>query len=223
MSPDPLIDIDVDAQRGGTNAFRLRACVQLHAQANVVLGPSGAGKSTLLAVVAGLLRPRAGRVVVGGAVFFDAAARVNVPVHKRRVAWVSQGLALFPHLRAEENVGYGVRDRRARATQAAVWMEKMRVTHLHGRLPHTFSGGEAQRVALARALASEPRVLLLDEPFSALDAPLRDALRQELLALAAQRCIPLLFVTHDRAEADAVGGSIVVLDGGRVVDSASAS
>src|SRR5580692_3993755 len=140
-----------------------------------VMGPSGSGKSTVLAVIAGLAEPERGRVALGDEVWLDRDRAVAVPVYRRKLAYVFQGLALFPHMTAQRNVEYGMPaqprgDREARAKRL---LDRVGVGHLAARKPRTFSGGEAQRVALARALAREPQLVLLDEPFSALDRELR--------------------------------------------------
>lgn len=195
---------------------RLDVDLRLGPGLTVVTGPSGAGKSTLLSALAGLLRPRAGRVVLGDEVLVDVDAGVFVPPHRRRVGLVFQSLALFPHLTVLENVAFGV-DVGDRQATARVWLERMRVGGLAGRAPSTLSGGEAQRVALARALAARPRLLLLDEPFSALDVPLRRALGGELKALVGETGLPTILVTHD-AEDAALGDRRLRMDAGRVVD-----
>ena len=173
----------------------------------VLFGPSGAGKSTCLSVIAGLLEPEAGSKVTLGDVVLS-----ELPVHQRRVALMFQTLALFPHLTALQNVAYGARS----AGEAAKWLERMRVQHVAAKRPGQLSGGEAQRVALARALASEPRVLLLDEPFSAMDFELRRSLREELVGLVTQLQLPTLLVTHDRDDAALLGARVVKLSAGRV-------
>ena len=136
-----------------------------------VMGPSGCGKTTILAAVSGLSAPDRGHIKLGGQTWFDRDAKVDVPVHHRRLSYMFQGLALFPHMTAQQNVEYGMHEqpKPARAKRAAELLERLGVAHLAHRRPRTFSGGEAQRVALARALAREPKLLLLDEPFSALD------------------------------------------------------
>jgi molybdate transport system ATP-binding protein len=173
----------------------------------VLFGPSGAGKSTCLSVIAGLLEPLRGRIALDNEVLSQR------PAHRRRVALVFQSLALFPHLSARANVAYGARSDPSR------WLARMHVEHVAERRPAELSGGEAQRVALARALASEPRVLLLDEPFSALDTPLRRQLGSELKVLVAELQIPTLLVTHDREDAASLGAHVVALDQGRVTAS----
>ncbi len=186
-----------------------------------LLGPSGAGKSSLLAVVAGLLAPRRGTVVLDGTVLTDTERGVHVPAHQRRVALVFQSLALFPHMSALENVAYGIpvataRTAKERLQVAQGWLARAHVAHVEGRRPSTLSGGEAQRVALARALASQPRALLLDEPFSALDASLREELGSELKALVDELRVPTVFVTHDLTDAAAFASRSIHLDAGRV-------
>ncbi|MFO0629690.1 MAG: ATP-binding cassette domain-containing protein [Polyangiales bacterium] len=184
-----------------------------------VMGPSGAGKTTLLACIAGVLRPSAGRVIVGDDRLYDEDARVFVPPHRRRVAMVFQTLALFPHLTVWENVAYGLRAEtpRARRDASMAWLERVRAAGLADRSPSTLSGGEAQRVALARALASQPRLLLLDEPFSSLNPSLRVELGDLLRALLAETPVPVLLVTHDLADARRLASRILQLDAGRIV------
>jgi ABC-type sulfate/molybdate transport systems ATPase subunit len=197
---------------------RLDVDLELGSGITAVMGPSGAGKTTLLTAVAGPVRPDAGRITLGNVVFFDSAQRTFVPAHERRIALVFQSLALFPHLSARENVAYGlpVKARAERRERALVWLARTRVGHLADRMPSSLSGGEAQRVALARALASEPRVLLLDEPFSALDRTLREELSSELSALVSELGIIAILVTHHDEDARSLGSRIVTLSNGRV-------
>lgn len=207
-----IFEAQVPGERAGT--LRLDARFEVPAGITVLFGPSGAGKSTCLYVIAGLLKPVSGQVKLGTHVLIDSTRGTFTPPHLRHVALVFQSLALFPHLTAEENVAFGMGNNFAGAKQ---WLERMKVAHLAARKPATFSGGEAQRVALARALASAPRILLLDEPFSALDVPLRRELGQELKAHVAELKIPALLVTHDRDDAQALGERMIQLEGGRVV------
>jgi molybdate transport system ATP-binding protein len=198
---------------------RLDVDLAIGAGLTVVTGPSGAGKSTLLSALAGLLHPRQGRIVLDGEVIVDVDAGVFVPPHRRRVGLVFQSLALFPHQTVLENVAFGVVDAEPRAV-AQRWLERMRVGDLPGRKPSTLSGGEAQRVALARALSAKPRLLLLDEPFSALDVPLRRALGQELKALVTETGLPTLLVTHDAGDA-ALADHHLRLEAGRLINDGS--
>jgi len=182
----------------------------------VLFGPSGAGKSTLLRCLAGLDRPSAGVVRWRGRVWSDASTWV--PPQRRDVGFVAQHGALFPHLDVGGNVAFGLdalppseRDRRVDEC-----VDRFDLGHLRRRSPSTLSGGERQRVALARAIARRPSLLLLDEPFSALDHPAREALRADLRRWVRELSLPTLLVTHDPAEAMAIGDTLAVLDGGRV-------
>jgi len=188
----------------------------------VLFGPSGAGKTLTLQALAGLMRPDAGRVVVDGRVFFDAAGGVDVAPQRRRIGYVFQGYALFPHLTVADNVGFGLRGgpRAARARRTAEVLERLGLAGLERRYPRELSGGQRQRVALGRALAIEPALLLLDEPLSALDAPLRRALRDDLRDVLRQFSIAAVVVTHDFTEAYRLADRIVVYEAGRVVQSA---
>jgi molybdate transport system ATP-binding protein len=207
------------ARPGGT--FRIDVAFEAPPGITVLFGPSGSGKSTILAAIAGLLRPDGGRIALGGEVWFDAREKKNRPIHERRIAFVFQSLALFPHMTAAENAAYGIarsvpkNERRSRALQS---LERFRVPHLADRRPTTFSGGEAQRVALARAFAMAPRAVLLDEPFSALDFSLRQEFIQELRAVSDDLKVPILHVTHHRNEARVIGDRAILLDQGSVRD-----
>jgi ABC-type Fe3+/spermidine/putrescine transport system ATPase subunit len=215
FAPGPL-SASIAVRRGG---FLLEADLSVPPGITVLLGRSGSGKSTLLGAIAGLVRPDRGRVVVGERTWFDGAAGVDVPVHERGLAFVFQSLALFPHKSALENVEYGIdralpaADRRQRALAT---LERMRVGHLAERRPATFSGGEAQRVALARAFARSPRLVLLDEAFSALDRDLRRALCADVREAVADLGVPALMVTHHQREAREMADRAVALEEGRV-------
>jgi molybdate transport system ATP-binding protein len=204
-----------------TRGFTLDVAFEASPGVTVLFGPSGAGKSRTLGCVAGIVRPDRGRVALGADVWFDSDAKVDRPIHLRRVAYVFQSLALFPHMTAVENVAYGIErgvprgEKRARAT---AMLDRMRVRHLADRKPPTFSGGEAQRVALARAFAMKPRVLLLDEPFSALDTGVKRALLDEVAEWLGREKIPALLVTHHPDEARTLGERVVFLENGRVVE-----
>jgi molybdate transport system ATP-binding protein len=190
----------------------------------VFFGPSGSGKSTTLGAIAGLVHPTGGRVALGDDVWFDAKTGAYRPPHLRGVAYVFQSLALFPHLTAERNVMYGM-DRSvpptARAARAREMLERWKVPHLAARRPATFSGGEAQRVALARAFAMRPRVLLLDEPFSAMDIELRRVLIEEVRSFVDELKIPAIHVTHHKNEARALADRVVLLHAGKVAATGS--
>ena len=203
-----LGDLDLDLQ------FEVPAGI------TILFGRSGAGKSTTLDLIAGLRRPFRGEIACDGDLWFsDAAPDQTTPAHRRRVALVFQSLALFPHLTALENVAYGI-DRGlsapVRRGRAAAMLSRMKVAHVIDRKPASFSGGEAQRVALARACAMQPRVLLLDEPFNALEESLRRELGAALREVVAELEIPSILVTHDRNEARELGARAIVLERGRV-------
>ena len=183
-----------------------------------LLGPSGAGKTLTLRAVAGLLRPDSGRIALGDEVLFDRVARIDVPARARRVGYVFQHYALFPHLSVAQNVGYGVHamSRPDRAARVAEMLDLIGLPDIGPRRPRTLSGGQQQRVALARALGPHPSVLLLDEPLAALDAPLRQRLGAELRALHERTRTPMVLVTHDPDEAARVADRVVRLDAGQV-------
>ncbi|HZN52631.1 MAG TPA: ABC transporter ATP-binding protein [Methylomirabilota bacterium] len=188
----------------------------------VLFGPSGAGKTLTLQCLAGLIRPDAGRIVVDDRVLFDSAAGVDLPPQQRRVGYVFQGYALFPHLTVGQNVAFGLRDRpRAeRLSRAAEVMERLGLGGLTHRRTGELSGGQRQRVALGRALAIDPALLLLDEPLSALDAPLRRSLRDELRTILSGWGTAAVLVTHDFTEAYQIADRIVIYESGRVIQSA---
>ena len=187
-----------------------------------LFGPSGAGKTLTLQCLAGLVRPDEGRIVVNGTVFFDRAGGVDVPTQKRRLGYVFQGHALFPHLSVADNVGYGLHDRprEERHRRTGEVLDWLGLGDLAARRPRELSGGQQQRVALGRALAVDPELLLLDEPLSALDAPLRRQLRQELMAIVREWGKATVLVTHDLAEAFQLAEHVVVYEAGRVVQQA---
>ncbi|HUI40606.1 MAG TPA: molybdenum ABC transporter ATP-binding protein [Terriglobia bacterium] len=202
--------------RGG---FKLEAAFQAAPGFTILFGPSGSGKTTLLQCIAGLHTPDEGRVAVGKRVLFDAERGINVPVPARRVGYLFQDLALFPHLTVERNVRYGLArlPARERADRTAEILKSFRIAHLRGRKPGAISGGERQRTALARALVTHPAVLLLDEPLSALDTSTKTKIIEDLRAWNAARGIPILYVTHSAAEAFALGERVMVLEAGAVI------
>jgi molybdate transport system ATP-binding protein len=185
-----------------------------------VVGPNGAGKTTLLRALAGLTAIDRGHVVLDGVVLDDTATGIHVPPERRPVAVVFQDYLLFPHLSALDNVAYGLRARGRRRSgarrSAREWLDRMGVGELASRRPSALSGGEAQRVALARALATEPALLLLDEPLAAVDAAGRAQLRRELRARLAGSAGVRVMVTHDPVDAMAIGDRLVVVENGRV-------
>jgi molybdate transport system ATP-binding protein len=209
------LEVDVRARVG---AFHLDARFEVDAGLTVVFGPSGAGKTRLLRLLAGLDSPTDGRITLAGEVFEDRAAGASLPPHERHVGMVFQHPYLLPHRSVRSNVALAVRDRdRAhRRREADRWLEQVDATELAHRRPAQLSGGQQQRVALARALAGEPRLLLLDEPFSALDQPVRQRLRGLVRELVDRTGVPTLFVTHDPDELAALADRVLLADHGRI-------
>ena len=185
----------------------------------ILFGASGSGKTTLLNCIAGLIRPDAGRVALGERVIFDSAPAVEIPVASRSIGYLFQNLALFPHLNAGQNIQYGLAglgpdERRRRTGEIA---RSFRISHVLQSKPRDISGGERQRVALARSLVTDPSLLLLDEPLSALDEATKSKIIEDLRAWNAACGIPIIYVTHSHSEVFALGERVVVLEGGKVL------
>jgi molybdate transport system ATP-binding protein len=192
-------------------SYELDVRLSVGAETVALVGPSGAGKSTVLRAIAGLRAPDRGRIALGSAVWFDAAAKVDRPPEARSVGLVFQEYALFPHMTVRRNVAFG-----AGATGVDALLERLGIGHLADERPGHLSGGERQRVALARALAREPGVLLLDEPLSALDAHTRAGVRAHLQDVLARIGLPTLLVTHDFRDATALADRVGVIVDGRL-------
>src|SRR5260370_24074608 len=199
--------------RADASSFALDVSIEVSAGITILFGASGAGKSTLLDCVAGLAAPEEGRILAAGEVLFDSARGIHVPAPKRRIAYVFQTLALFPHLSVEENVAYGLihlREEEKRERGGAI-LEAFRIEKLKKQKPGEVSGGERQRDALARSLVTEPRTLLLDEPLAALGTELKDADGDDLRAWNPAKGIPILYVTHNREEVNALCERVIAL------------
>lgn len=217
-----VTDLEVRIRRRFPNpegAFDLNVHFRAKPGFTILFGASGAGKTTVLDCIVGLGNPEEGRISIGGEDLFDSEHELNVPAWKRRIGYVIQDLALFPHLTAEENVEYGLRalpapERRARSSEI---LTAFRIEHLRARRPAQISGGERQRVALARTLVTEPRALLLDEPLAALDRPTRSRLLDDLREWNRAHRVPILYVTHSSEEVFALGEQVIVLEAGRIV------
>jgi molybdate transport system ATP-binding protein len=204
----------------GGPVIRIQDCAtRAETGITVLFGASGSGKTTILRCIAGLERPDAGSLRFGGELWCDAARKVFVPARLRRIGLVPQDYALFPHLTVAGNVGYGLSGmgKPERSRRIGETLEWLGLGDLEKRLPRELSGGQQQRVALARALAPRPRLLLLDEPLSALDQPTRLRLRRELRGWLHAASVPAILVTHDRQEAAVLGDEILVMHDGRMV------
>ena len=206
----------------GRRVFSLEVSFASDQDVVVLFGPSGAGKSLTLQAIAGLITPDAGRIVAGERVLFDAERHIRVPARRRDVGYVFQDYALFPHLTVAQNVAFGLkrgwpwylpRGERLRLEEV---LDIFELTPLRHSLPRDLSGGQRQRVALARALIRRPSLLLLDEPFSALDALLRAKMRRELLKVQARFKVPVILITHDPEDVAALAETVVVYDTGRI-------
>lgn len=182
----------------------------------VLVGPSGSGKTTILNVIAGLDQPDEGLVTLNGQVYFQGKGQ-SLPPQERNIGYLFQDYALFPHMTVEKNIGYGVKNKMALSRNDQLF-SVLGIGHLIKKYPHQISGGEKQRVALARALATEPSVLLLDEPLSALDRETRVECQDELLRLHEMWKIPFIVVTHDMDEAEKLGDTILFLEQGLIRD-----
>ena len=212
-------DLRVNVQKRLSASFFLDVGFSAAPGITMLFGASGSGKTTLLRCVAGLLRPDSGRIKIGSRLVFDSGAKVDLPVTARNVGFVFQDLALFPHMTVAENVQYGLNKlhpeeagRRAKGI-----LEAFRISPLDRRRPRELSGGEQQRVALARTLVTDPTVLLLDEPLSALDYATQSQIISDLRGWNALHAIPILYVTHSQREVFALGERVIALQGGAIL------
>jgi molybdate transport system ATP-binding protein len=211
--------LSVDIQKRLSEKFALNVTFSIPAGVTILFGGSGSGKTTLLRCVAGLLRPDSGRIQIGDQVLFDSDRRVDVPVRERNVGFLFQNLALFPHLSVEKNVEYGLDGlEHVQAQQRTTSiLESFRISVLRKQKPHEISGGERQRVALARTLVTDPHVLMLDEPLSALDHVTQSQIIGDLRAWNASHNIPILYVTHSQREVYALGERVISLESGKIL------
>jgi molybdate transport system ATP-binding protein len=205
-----------DARQDG---FALLAEFDAPPGITILFGPSGSGKTTTIKSIAGIIRPDAGHIRINGHTLFDSAQGINVPIRERGTGLVFQNLALFPHMTALGNVEFATSglSRPERRRRALELMERLRIKHTAERRPSEVSGGEAQRVALARALASEPRVLLLDEPLSAIDEATKQDIIGDLKMINRDLRLPVIYVTHNRDEAVMLGDYLIVYEHGQIV------
>jgi molybdate transport system ATP-binding protein len=210
-----MLAVDVDKQLG---QFALCARLETAAGVTGVFGASGSGKTTLVNLIAGLLRPDRGRIVLDGTVLFDSDAGINVPAHRRRIGYVFQEGRLFPHLTVAANLDYGRRMNGLAVDPAelARIVELLDIKHLLDRRPGKLSGGERQRVAVGRALLMKPRLLLLDEPLASLDAARKREILPYLERLRDVSRVPMVYVSHHPGELRRLANTVAHLDGGRV-------
>ena len=214
------LSVDIRLQRAFSgHEFSLDTNFAVPSGITILFGASGAGKTTLLDCVAGLAAPNHGRIAIGERIFFDGPRKINIETRRRKVGYVFQNLALFPHLSVEKNVQYGLNSLNTseRFQRTNTVLESFRIPHLQSRKPDDISGGEQQRVALARALVTEPCVLLLDEPLAALDAATKAKIVADLRAWNEAHRIPILYVTHSREEVFALGERVLVMEQGRII------
>jgi molybdate transport system ATP-binding protein len=218
------ITVDIrKAYHSASRDFHLHASFATTDNRVVLFGPSGSGKTLTLRAIAGLMRPDTGSITLDGRVLCDTDKRLCLPPRERNIGYVFQDYALFPHLTVRQNVAFGLtplfgRLSREAADRVASTMDLFGIASLAEVRPTRISGGQRQRVALARALVGEPRALLLDEPFSALDIPLRQRVRVELAGILSRLDIPLVMVTHDPADVAFFGGDVVRYADGKVLD-----
>jgi len=221
--PDMLILVDIDktlSSRG--RSFALKAAFSSQQGFVVLFGPSGAGKTLTLQCIAGLVTPDSGQIVLRDRVLFDSKSGVNTRPRCRNIGYVFQDYALFPHLRVFENVGFGLRKSwplplsRIHRHKVEEFLDIFEISHLAQSFPFDLSGGQRQRAALARALIRSPDLLLLDEPFAALDTLLRVKLRDELLAVQARFEVPVIMITHDPEDIRAFAETLVTYETGKV-------
>ena len=214
-------ELIVDFSRRFTRGPVIQASFRQLAEGSSIIalfGPSGGGKSTILKCLAGLERPDEGMIRFGDESWFDAKKRIFLTPQKRDIGYLFQEHALFPHMRVESNIAYGLNglSKEDKRKKVAEMLDLFGLKDTERRFPHQISGGQKQRVALARVLVRRPRLLLLDEPFSALDVPLREEIRPELRRILKQFNIPVLLVTHDRNEVIALGDGVIIVDEGQI-------
>lgn len=211
-----MLVVDVEKQLG---AFSVNAHFESESGATALFGSSGAGKTSVINMIAGLLTPDRGRIVLDGEALFDGAARVNMPACRRQIGYVFQEGRLFPHLSVKHNLDYG-RWMNGHATNPAAFrhvVDLLDIGHLLDRRPGKLSGGERQRVAVGRALLMRPRLLLLDEPLASLDATRKRDILPYLERLRDEARVPMIYVSHNAVEVKRIASRVVRLEGGRVI------
>ncbi|WP_432664005.1 ATP-binding cassette domain-containing protein [Wukongibacter baidiensis] len=218
-----MLKVDI---RKNYSEFNVSARFEIANEVAVLLGSSGSGKTTILNCIAGLSVPEYGDIRIGDKTIFSSFDGTNIQTRDRRVGYVFQNFALFPHMNAYKNIKYGVKNirksfyknRDSKKDMVETIMKKFKILHLKDKYPHQLSGGEKQRVALARAFLSNPQILLLDEPFSALDKETKEILYNEFIKLKAECSIPIILVTHNEEEANLLGDKILRIVEGEIVE-----
>ncbi len=210
-----MLEVDIEKQ---LEDFALRVAFQVEREVLVLFGPSGAGKSVTFSCIAGLARPDKGLIRLDGRVLFesDGRHRREVPLHQRRIGYVFQNYALFPHMTVAQNLTYGKRGRRDARTRMQAMLARLHLDGLADRFPHQLSGGQQQRVALGRALMIEPALLLLDEPFAALDGAVRESLQADVADLQRELGLSIGYITHNLMDAFVLGDRLAVIQAGRL-------
>ena len=208
-----MIAVDIELVQG---TFTLAARFDLAARAAALFGPSGAGKTTILDAIAGLRTPRRGSIAIDGRVLYSSERRISLPPHRRHVGYVPQDVALFPHMNVRRNLLYGTHAASTPPVLDRV-LKMLEIAPLVDRAVTDLSGGERQRVALGRALMSAPSLLLLDEPLAAVDVPLRRRILPYLVRVRDELKIPILYVSHDREEVDALADALIRIEAGRIL------
>lgn len=215
-----IFDFSLYAEPEGRSGFVLQAACRSRAGRLALVGASGAGKSLTMQILAGLFKPQRARIAIGGRIFADD--RLWLPPQKRRIGLVFQDFALFPHLTVAQNIAFGLHTgwlnppRRPFSPAVREWLARMELEAVAGHYPHQISGGQKQRTALARACIAEPCCLMLDEPFSALDRQLRRQMRDAVAELQSRLQLPMLLISHDEADVDALADEVVRIENGRL-------
>lgn len=217
-----MLHVDIKKRFGDKQhpTFLLNVRFSVSKGITALVGASGSGKTTTLRLIAGVLTPDEGRISFGAQTYFDSSRKINLSMQRRRIGFVFQDYALFPHLTAEQNIAYGVKanDKKIRGAKAREMLMLFHLEHTRRRFPHEISGGEQQRIALARALASDPAIVLLDEPLSAVDVETRTKLLDEIEDAQRSADIPFIYVTHNEAEAARLGKHRITLQSGSIMD-----
>lgn len=223
-SATPVISCSIAMQVSAPGSvFYLQAAFSAPSERIAFFGPSGSGKSLTLMALAGLLRPDQGHIIVRERTFFDSESKVNIPARRRKIGMLFQDYALFPHLTVRENVGFGLKPvfgplKSEQRYKIEDLLDLCGLADHAAKRPAQISGGQRQRTALARALATEPDLLLLDEPFTALDQPLREKMREEVFALLERFALPMIMVSHDLADVEYFAQTLVAFGHGQVLD-----